>query len=110
VTNVAEALGHDAAGGGRDVDADPLAVEVLRGDQGGTATAKGVEDDVVGVAARTDDALEKGEGFLSGVAEPLRAGVGDAGNVDPYLLQALARHLIKIFLQPIHTRRTIPPL
>ena len=45
--NVAEALGHHAAGGGRDVDADPLAVEGLGGDQGGAAAAEGVQDYVV---------------------------------------------------------------
>ena len=45
--DIAQALGHDAAGGGRDVDADPLAVEVLRGDEGRAAAAEGVEDDVV---------------------------------------------------------------
>ena len=51
-TNIAQPLGHDAAGGGRDVYADPLATKVLRSDQGRPASAKGIEDNVVGIAAQ----------------------------------------------------------
>ena len=69
--DVAQALGHDAAGGGRNVDADPLALEFLRRHQRRAAAAEGVEHDVVLVAAGLDDALKQGEGFLRRIAETL---------------------------------------
>ena len=54
LAHIAQPLGHHPAGGGRDVDADPLATEILGGDQGGAAAAKGIENDVVRVALRVD--------------------------------------------------------
>jgi hypothetical protein len=49
--DIAQPFGHHPAGGGRNVDADPLSAKVLRRDQSGTAAAEGIEDDVVRVAA-----------------------------------------------------------
>jgi hypothetical protein len=43
-----------------DVDADPLAPELLRGDHGGAAAAEGVEHHVAGVGGRLDDTLKQG--------------------------------------------------
>ena len=44
-------------------------LEVLGGDQGGAAAAKGVQDDVALVAASFDDAFKEGDGFLGRIAE-----------------------------------------
>jgi hypothetical protein len=55
--HVPKAFGHHPAGGGRDVDPDPLAAEVLRRDEGRAAAAEGVEDGVIRVAAGVDDAF-----------------------------------------------------
>jgi len=71
LADIAEAFGHDAAGGGRDVDADPLPPEVLGSDQGCAAAAEGVADDVVGVAAGVDDAVEEDKGTVS--AQPRKS-------------------------------------
>ena len=43
-----------------------------RGDERRAAAAEGVENDVVGVAAGLDDALEQGKRLLRRVAEALR--------------------------------------
>ena len=53
-----------------DVDADPAAAQLLGGGDGRAAAAERVEHHVAGVAAGLDDALQQGEGFLGGVAEP----------------------------------------
>jgi len=58
--------GHGQVG---DVDADPVALELLGGDDGGARAAEGVEDQVALVAGCRDDAPEEGEGLLGGVAE-----------------------------------------
>ena len=58
VADIAQPLGHHTAGGGRDVDADPLTAKILRCDQCGAAAAEGVEDDVVLMAAGFDDAFQ----------------------------------------------------
>lgn len=104
LANVAEALGHDAASGGGNVDADPLAVEVLGGDKSGAAAAEGVEDDVVGVAAGFNDAVEEGEGFLGWVAEAL-GGVGRKWrDIGP---NSSHRHSAKFVCIPLEARRAI---
>lgn len=69
LADVAQALGHDAAGGGGDVDADPLSAEVLGGDEGRAAAAEGVKDDVVGVGAEVENSFEEGERLLRWIAE-----------------------------------------
>ena len=53
---------------GGDVDAYPLAAQVVDGDAGGGAPAEGVKDHVALVAAGLDDALQQGQGVLGGVA------------------------------------------
>jgi len=40
--HIAQPLGHHTAGGGRDVDADPLAIEVLRRNERRPATAESI--------------------------------------------------------------------
>ena len=52
-----------------DVNAGPPAAQFLGGDEGGGATAEGVQDYVVLVAAGFDDALEEGKRLLGGIAE-----------------------------------------
>ena len=56
-----------------DVDADPVALELLGGDDGRAAAAEGVEDQVALVAGGRDDALEQSEGLLGGRAEAVGA-------------------------------------
>ena len=65
-----------------EVDPDPLPVEGLGRYAGGGAAAEGVEDDVAGVRAGLDDAIEEGEGFLGGVADPFLRN-RQARNVSP---------------------------
>jgi len=65
--DVAQALGRDAAGRGRNVNADPLALELLGRHEGGSAAAEGVEDDFILVAARPDDAFKERKRLLRGV-------------------------------------------
>lgn len=55
---VFQALGHDAAGGGGNINANPLPFQFLRRDQRRAATAEGIKDNVVFVAAGFDDAFE----------------------------------------------------
>jgi hypothetical protein len=64
-----QALGHDAAGGGRNINADPLPLELLRRYQRRAATAEGVQHDVVLVAARLDDAFEERQRLLRRIAK-----------------------------------------
>ena len=52
-----------------DVDADPAAVEFLRGDDCRAAATERVKHDVALVAGGLDDALQQGEGLLRRVAE-----------------------------------------
>src|ERR1017187_7575125 len=56
--NIAQALGHDAAGGGRNINANPLAFQILRRDEFRAATAKGIQHDVVLVAACLKNPLQ----------------------------------------------------
>jgi len=60
---------HHGDGDVGDVDADPAATELLRGDNGGATAAEGIEHQIAGVGGCLDDALEQGFRFLSGVAE-----------------------------------------
>ena len=47
----------------RDVDANPAAVEALRGGDRCAAAAEGVKHDIAFVAGCVDDALKQGFGF-----------------------------------------------
>ena len=53
----------------RDIDADPAAVQFLRGMDGGAAAAKRIENEIAFVRGGGDDAFEQGERLLGGVAE-----------------------------------------
>jgi hypothetical protein len=53
----------------RDVDADPLAPQLLRRVHRGAAAAERIEHHVAGVGGRGDDALQQRDGLLGGVAE-----------------------------------------
>jgi hypothetical protein len=81
--HIAQALGHHAAGGGGDVDPDPLALELLRGDERGAAAAEGVEDDVVFVGADFEDAFEQRQRLLRWIAKALRGLALERANVIP---------------------------
>ena len=56
----------------REVDAEPLAAELLGGDAGRGATAEGIQHEIAFVRRGCDDALQQGERFLRGVAGALK--------------------------------------
>ena len=81
------------------VDADPAALQLVRGGDGRAAAAERVEHKVAGVAAGLDDALQEGEGLLGGVAETfLRLGV-DRRNVRPDITKWSSTLFVKIAFQ-----------
>ena len=96
--DVAQALRHDAAGGGRLIDSDPLAAEILRGDEGGPAAAEGVQDDVVGARRDFDDALQQLERLLCWVAERLVAHALHRADVVPHGAERRAFAFVQVAL------------
>ena len=69
---VLQPLRRDPARRGQGVDADPSPAEALGRLQRRAAAAKGVQHDVVPVAAGLDDPLQQGQGFLRWIAESFR--------------------------------------
>ncbi len=67
--NVAQALGHDAAGGGRNDRCRSIGGLSSGRRPVPCRTAEGIKDDVVFVAAGSDDSLKQGERLLRWVAE-----------------------------------------
>src|SRR5665213_2533655 len=53
----AQTFCHDAAGGGRNINANPLAFQILRGDERRAATAERIQHDVVWITAALDNTL-----------------------------------------------------
>ena len=81
-----------------DVDAYPLAFELLRCVNGGAATAKRVKNNVALITRHTEDPLQQGEGFLSGVSKAFFGHHVNRVYVCPNVLQRHAWHFIKIAL------------
>ena len=54
-----------------DADADPFAPEFLGGVDRGAAAAEQVEHHIAGVGGGIQDALQRGDGFLGGIAEAI---------------------------------------
>ena len=52
----------------RNVDPDPLAVQVLGGDAGRCAATERVQHHIAFITGCLDDAFQEGKGFLSGVS------------------------------------------
>jgi hypothetical protein len=68
---IAQALLDQRDGEMRDVDADPLALELLGGVNGGAAAAERVEHHVAFVRGDREDALEEREGLFCRIPEAL---------------------------------------
>jgi hypothetical protein len=98
IAYIAKSFCHDAAGCRRNVDSDPLPPEILGGDQRSPAATEGVEYNVVGIAARADDALEKCQWLLCRVAKPLHRLRIDRRNVGPDTAHRDALHLSEVTL------------
>ena len=101
--NIAQPLRHYTAGSGRDVDANPLTVEDLSGDQCGSATAEGVENNVVLVAAGSDNSIKKRERFLCRVAKSLFGLRVNRGNVRPNRVDRPSLLLVEVTLHSRHS-------
>ena len=83
---------------GRNVDTDPAPVQVLGCHAGGGAAAEWVQYDVALIRRRLDDALQKRERFLGGVADALSRLRLNRLDVIPYRIHRHALHLVQITL------------
>ena len=79
-----------------DVDADPLATELVGCVDGGAATAEGVEDDATGIRRCSYYAFEQCEWLLGGIAQSLSGLRIDGRDVSPRVLEWSALHLIQV--------------
>src|SRR6266542_5093226 len=86
-----------------DVDADPAAVETLRGGHGSAAAAEWIENHIALVGARLDDAFEQRFRLLGWIAETLLGKVVHDLHVSPYILHRNSRKVLGVLLQPRHT-------
>ena len=89
----------------RDVDADPSAIQLLRGRDGGSAAAERVQHDVAFVAARADDPLKQRFRLLRRIAEAflrreLMGGMSVHTNADGTPLQLIEIALVAAALVP----------
>ena len=107
---IAQPLGHDAAGGRRDVDADPLPAEMFRGLQCGAASAESVKNDVVGVAGGFDDSIQERERLLGGISKGFLGLRVDGRDVLPDRIKQDAFLLIEIPLQARHSALLLGPV
>ena len=92
---VVQTLLDEADGEVGDVDADPAAIEALRGGDGSAATAEGIENYVAFVGAGLDDAFEQGFGLLRWVAEAL-LGLGVEAGISVNTSWIVRPHLAEV--------------
>src|ERR1700686_1618278 len=85
-----------------DIDADPFAPEFLRRVNGGAASAKWIEHDIPRIAARADDAFEKGLRFLCREAETLLSLRVDGRDVRPNVAEWFTSLFIEVALETRH--------
>ena len=71
----------------RDVYADPLAVELLRGVNGCAATAERVEHHVAFVAAGGNDAFQQGQRLLCWITKAFRTAAANRRQIGPNILK-----------------------
>src|SRR5260370_12069700 len=69
--HITQPLRHNPAGCRRDVNSNPLALQILRRNKGRTATTESIEHDVVLVAARVNDSFKQWKWFLCRIAHIL---------------------------------------
>jgi hypothetical protein len=96
--SVAQPILDERGGQLGDVDADPLAAQLLGGVNRRAAAAEWVKDEIAGIAAGAEDALKKDDGFLCGVAEAFRSRRGKGRNVRPNILERRSTALVQVFL------------
>ena len=95
--HIGEAARFDEVyGEGGDVYADPPAVEVVGGSNGGSAAAEGVEDDAARIGTCLDDALHQGEGLLRRIAGAFGVAGGEVGDVRPDVADGRAFVLVGV--------------
>jgi hypothetical protein len=78
---IEEAALDEIDGEVRDIYGDPLATGLLRRVSRCAAAAKGIKDDIAGVAAGGDDALKESKWFLRIVTESFFRSIPDSRNV-----------------------------
>lgn len=93
-----------------DVDSYPIAVHSLGGDDGGAAPGERIEDYVAFVAAGGDDAFEKREGFLGGVAATLGSKVVYWTDVRDNVLYSHTGEILDVLLEPRHAPFLLGPM
>jgi hypothetical protein len=98
---IAQAFFDQPDGQMGDVDADPLAAQLLGGVDGGAAAAERVEHHVAGVGRGGEDAFEQGDGFLGGVAEAFLGFGGKRPNVGPGVAHDAVFHVMKMAFQAV---------
>jgi hypothetical protein len=68
---VAQPLRHHPASGGRNIDSNPLAAEVLRGHQRCSAPVEGIENNVVWPRRDFENTLQQLQRLLGWIAQAL---------------------------------------
>ncbi len=81
-----------------DINADPLATQLLRRVNRRAATAKRVEHNIAGIGAGFDDAFEKGLWLLGRVAEKLFPQALNWPQICPHIAQSYTFHLVEVTL------------
>ena len=93
----------------RDVDTDPVTLQVLSCDAGRRAAAKGVKHDVSGVRTGGDDPAEQGKRLLRRVADALFGARVDWRDIGPKVGDSLTWHFVKEALQLRHPTLGVNP-
>ena len=96
--NIPQPLRHHTASRRRDIDPDPLPVQVLRRHQRRPAPAKRIQNNVVLIRRRLDDPLKQRERLLCRIAEPLACLGIEWRNIVPNVLQRATGHFVEITL------------
>ncbi len=82
-----------------DIDADPAAVQFLRGMDRGAAAAKWIENKIAFVGRSGDDAFEQGKRFLGGIAKALLGLCLNWLYVGPNIVDRVAFLLVQVALE-----------
>ena len=106
----AEALLHQPHGQMRDVDADPAAVEVLRGDYRSAAAAERIEHQIALVRRRLDNSLEQRERLLRLEARRFGGLLVERRDVVPEIRERLPRVGVQVALDVGHPAGLVWPV
>ena len=94
----------------RDVDADPAAVEILRGDHRRAAAAERIEHQIALVRGRLDDPLEQGERLLRIEARRFGGLLVERRDVVPEIGERLPRVGVQVALDVGHPAGLVWPV